>query len=638
MDRSAIATFEVDGLPSFDGTPRRFRPGVTSLADDAADRSLLLSALRTCLGTGVPPDEALVGATLRLTVDGSTSVRSVERRDGTVVADGEAYLDDSTVADEYAYLLGSTVADPSIGHADALRELLFGPTAVTEKAARLDRVRDEVAEINQRLATMASAESELPTLTERRASLADHCEGLADRLDDTMAELRRRREATPEAAPTPTDDALADVRRAREAFREVRRDVHDALETIESLCEERRSIREDRQALGQEPAESVRRLEARLADHRRERERLQRTIRQLGSVIELADGLLHDEGTSPVLDALADANCDGPADATAADDLVCWTCGSAIAPEQVHATKDTLEAVRAERIAEMNDLDAEIESLEREKADRSADRDRRGSLEQRREEVEAELAAKRDHLEELRHRRSALVETIDAFEETYRSRADSTESELLGLERTANRQALELHRTDTDWETLTERIHDVLDRLGTRAELVAERTRKTDRRSDLAFEIDRIEATVVDRFNAEIEALLETTDGLPIESIRIERGREDAVRVGDDAARPAPALTVHTVEAGTDEPVPFERAGERSRTVAAVLTRLAGYAVHDVSETVPFLLLDLPGPLAAGVTDDTLAHLGQYPDYLVVSSDHPLASVPVATADGLERG
>lgn len=639
MADDRIAVFDVEGVPPLDGTTVRVRPGVTVLGEGAPKRrSLLLQLLRIGLGSdgGDLPD--VVGgkdegtverATVRLKLAGASYERTVERADGEVAVTGPRFLADPELAELYAFVLDTSDGGGPITNEAVLRDVVFRPTAIEDHREQVEQLQDDIAAVNQRLATVDVSEADLSSLNDRRESLEGHVETIDDRLERKEADIEKLvgdGNGGPDAtAGLEIGDGEMD--HTREEIRDVRYEAQTAYEGLASLHAEHRSLRNELRHHSEGADESVEDHAAAVSDLRRERERLQRSIRTLQDVIDLASGLLDRDRSGELAEKLADAHGDGHGSVEASgDDLVCWLCGSTIEPGGVEDAVETLETIRSATMAEVDEVEAKLETRQRERNRERRTEDRRRELEGTIADVEAEIERRRETLRALRRRRASLIADVETFQEDLRS-LELEGRERLTLERDANRLTLEGHRAATNWEEVMERTIRLHEDLETRDALCAERDRKGARRDRLLAEIDRIEGEVVDRFNEEISAVLDAIDPNAIEDVRVERRTDGANRPDPDldrgpdrySDRARPELYVTPDAKTEDGGVPVDAVGGRRRDVAALVIRLAGYLVHDVEENVPFVLVEPPDGLADEAVARLIDYLSGVPEYLVVS-------------------
>lgn len=76
---------------------------------------------------------------------------------------------------------------------------------------------------------------------------------------------------------------------------------------------------------------------------------------------------------------------------------------------------------------------------------------------------------------------------------------------------------------------------------------------------------------------------------------------------------------IRQIEAGTADENTIDHLSESEREVVGLVIALAGYLVHDVHETVPFLLLDSLEALDSGRIGEFVEYFGDYADSLLVA-------------------
>jgi hypothetical protein len=157
--------------------------------------------------------------------------------------------------------------------------------------------------------------------------------------------------------------------------------------------------------------------------------------------------------------------------------------------------------------------------------------------------------------------------------------------------------------------TEIESIEALLDEAATlrdrRDELAAE---LTERRT----EIERVEREAVEAFNEHVAALLDVLAYDNLDRIWIER-----VEDGAD-----PRFELHVVRSTAGGAVyedTVDHLSESEREVTGLVFALAGYLVHDLHETVPFMLLDSLEAIDASRIAALVDYFADHAPYLVVA-------------------
>jgi len=117
----------------------------------------------------------------------------------------------------------------------------------------------------------------------------------------------------------------------------------------------------------------------------------------------------------------------------------------------------------------------------------------------------------------------------------------------------------------------------------------------------------------VEALNDHVETVLDALEYENLERIWLERVERDAT--GSE-------FELHVVRRtpeGTTYEDTVDHLSESEREVTGLVFALAGYLVHDLHETVPFMLLDSLEALDAERIAALVEYLEPYPDYLVVA-------------------
>lgn len=631
MARSEVALESVRvharNIGGIDRTTVDLSPGVTLLRGrNATHRSSFLQAVMAGLGSTRPSlkgdaDEGEV----TIDVDGETYSRTLTRRDGRVVFDGEPYLDDPTAADLFAFLLGDNEARSAVARGEDLREVIMRPIDVDAiEAAIGERARERDA-IDDRLADLEGIETELPRLESKRRSLRERLdekrteleevEDAIERADADLEESRERREEI--------DDAFETVRRARSELEDLRFERSTEEATVEELESERAELEADLEEF-EAPETDPDRIDDRIDDLRERKRDLDDTLGELRSVINFNEDMLADgdldigsvgvdggDGTeNDVTDALVDD----------ADRTVCWSCGSRVERTAIEETIERLRDLHGEKLSDRNELQTRIDDLSER---RSAVLDRTREIERTRDrlsDVATEIEGCRDRIDELDAAIAEKEAEIDRLETKARDAGGPDYDEVVGLHRDATELELEIEGIRTDLEDVDAEIDDVEAAIEERDRLEDEREDLTEELVDLRTRVDRIEADAVESFNEHMTAVLDILEYDNIERIWIERRERDDADGRRGTVRTESEL--HVVRS-TDEGASYQDSvahlSESERAVTGLVFALAGYLAHEVYEDIPFVLLDSLEVIDADRIARVVEYFQEYAEHLVVA-------------------
>ena len=185
------AELSVENVGGIDSTEIAFSPGVTSLTGrNATNRTSLLQALMATLGSD---HVSLKGDADRgevaLTLDGETYTRTLERRNGTVVFDGDPYLDDTEAAELFAFLLESNEPRQAVARDDDLCEVIMRPVDTAAIQAEIDPLEAEKRDLDDELDRLESLNSRLPELEAEKTRLEDPIENKRTELDEKEVKI-----------------------------------------------------------------------------------------------------------------------------------------------------------------------------------------------------------------------------------------------------------------------------------------------------------------------------------------------------------------------------------------------------------------------------------------------------------------
>jgi DNA repair exonuclease SbcCD ATPase subunit len=179
---------------------------------------------------------------------------------------------------------------------------------------------------------------------------------------------------------------------------------------------------------------------------------------------------------------------------------------------------------------------------------------------------------------------------------------------------------LRIERLESDLTEIDDEIANREAAIAERDDLTAERDEVTDRLTDLRTRVDRLEQEAVDAFNEHMSTVLDILEYDNLDRIWIER-RETEVREGRRKVTRT-RFDLHIIRSTADGSAyedTVEHLSESEREVTGLVFALAGYLVHDVSESMPFILLDSLEAIDSDRIARVVEYFSTHADYLVTA-------------------
>ncbi|MFB6207272.1 MAG: archaea-specific SMC-related protein [Haloglomus sp.] len=618
------ARIHVENVGGIDETDVAFSPGVTILAGrNATNRTSLLRALMAGLGSD---DVSIKGgadeATVELEIDDQTYTRRFIRRDGTVVSDGEPYLEDSTVADLFAFLLESNEARRAVREGRDLRDIIMRPIDTEEIQSEIDRLVEERNQLEAELEEIESLKGELPTLEEQRASIQDDIEAKREELEAKEAELE---EADADVEETreekeELEDRLSTLSTKRSDLEDVRYQLDTERETISSLKSQREDLEAELEDLPEAPMGEVDELDSRIDRLRAEKQSLESDLDELQSIISFNEEMLEDTADE-LLAAFQEDDEEALTEQLLDDDTTtCWTCGSDVEKAQIERTIEQLRSLSQEQFQEISDIEAELDELTEQRRELEETQRERERLENRLDRLETELQESRDEIERLQNRREELTDEIAEIEAAVEELEGKSYGDVLDLHKEANQLEYELGRLENDRDRVDDEIERIEDRLDEQDAIEAELEGITEEIESLRTKIDRIEQQAIEGFNDHMDAMLDLLGYENLERIWLERKEQEVRQDRREVHQPVFELhIIRSTPSNTTYEDTVSNLSESEREVTGLIFALAGYLAHDLHERVPFMLLDSLEAIDADRLAVLVDYLRDYSDYLVVA-------------------
>lgn len=611
---------EIKNIGGIDRTEVTLPPGVSILTgENATNRTSFLRALMAGLGSN---QASLKGdadqGSVTIEVGDKAYTRTLTRRDGTVVFDGEPYRDDSERGDLFAFLLESNEARRTIARSGDLREIMMRPVDTDRLDAEIESCKQRRQEIDDEIERLNKLEQELPEIeaerTQKQAEIEEAREELAsvqselENLDTEVEQSRSQKEAL--------EDAFERVREARSELEDLEFDLETERSTLSELNSERDKLRKTLDNT-EELTEGADQLTGRIRELRNRKQALDTTINELGGVISFNEEMLEEEG----LDVDPGTEDSSPIDGLTTDtEITCWTCGSEVSTSEIESTLDRLRTLRSDKLSERSEVQSEIQNCSEKRSELRKKRQKRERAERQLSDVESEIEMTQERIANLEERIEIQQSKIKELEAEAEEIKIEDHEETLELHRKSNELELRIERAESDRESLNAEIADREAAIDARDELKTERTELTDRLTELRSKIERLEADVVEGFNEHMETVLEILEYENLDRIWIE-SRQEEVREGRRKVTKTrfDLHIVRSTEDGTAYEDTVEHLSESEREVTGLVFALAGYLAHDVGEVIPFIILDS----LEAIDSQRIAHLIEYfqahADYVVAA-------------------
>lgn len=579
---SSSVEVSVQNIGGIDEAAVAFQPGVTVLTGpNATNRTSLLNAIRGALGGAAPTvkSDTDVG-TVRLVTDETEVDLTISDAESGVRVEGVPYTDDRILVEQFVSLLEDNPLRRAVAADGDLYDLLMAPVDTDHIEQQIADHRSELARLEERIESAEQAERRLPTLEQRQAELTDRREEIVAEIAEIQEEIDEY-EASKEAVEE-AEQLVEQVETQRTAAEAAADRVADREAELTRLRDELDEVEAELESLDV-PQEQLESVEAELEERTAERRAAEQRAADLQRIVEFNQDVLEDE-----FDQVATGD-DSPVDALDPEsrEVECWTCGSTVERSDIRRRLQTLEAVVEDRRETVRDLEARIDELESTRDDLRRRAERRDDLERRRERLQRKIAAQEESLSEARDEYEATQAEVERIETQIAETESLRDTDLLALHQELSDLEYERGQVDRDLEDLQAEV----DRADT---LAAERDQLVDQRDELREEIATLRSHVDDLERTAVEAINERMADFvgKLEYENIERVWVERLTTADGETESFDLHIVRTDEDGVAYEDTVETLSESERELVGLVLALAGYLVHDVAETVPFMLLD----------------------------------------------
>jgi DNA repair exonuclease SbcCD ATPase subunit len=535
-----------------------------------------------------------------------TARLELARRNGRSVATtAKQYTDEQGLCELFVALTEENPIRQAVLSGADLRDLLLRPVDTAEIDARIRELQQRKQDLDERLAELDELASHRPDLTARR-------ETLTAKLDDVESQLDDKRERIDEAEAALNADQ-ADAEELRD-YRDERRDLRARIETHEealaSLRAELDEVTTERENLaGENRTADLDVVEDELSSLHERKRRLTETITRLTSVVDLTAEYLEGGLDATELDA-TDVVADLDPDSRT---FTCWTCGTTVEQSDIEAQIETVRTVLQEKRNERDTVTERIQALTEQQRDLEAERDRLNELTDRKAEIESELARRTETRDDLVSQRRAVKSKIKRLAVGSAAGSDGRLADL--YDEVADLE-YERGRLATELDEVTAEIAEIDEALAERGDLRSERGSVATDLQDQRERIDRLERDLVTTFNETMERVLDTLEYDAVERVWLERRTEAD---GPETTAEFELHVVRTTPSGNVYDDTADTLSKSEREVIGLVVALAGYLVHDVHETVPFVVIDAVEMFDADRISGLVEHFADHATYVVAT-------------------
>lgn len=595
--------------------------GVSVLAGrNATSRTSFLQALMAGLGSkwATLKGDATEGR-VTLTIDEETYTRTLTRTDDGVVFDGNPYFDDPNVADLFAFLLENNEARRAVARGDNLRDIIMRPIDTDAIEAEIKATTQERDELNARIEELDRIKQKLPELETKHEDIKSELADAREKLEAKKTELNELDTGIERsrAQKQELEAAFERVRDARAELEDLRFDLETERSTIEQLESTHRELESTLEELD-ESGEKLDTLTNQIERLRKRKRSLDETINELGSIINFNRQMIDGEGIDFDDTSNSTVDDDPTAKLVVDTETTCWTCGSTVDTDQIENTLDRLQGLRSDKLDERNEVRSEIDNLADKQSSLQNQQSKRQRTERRIQEIETEIETAHSRVSELEAQVTDQETTVEELESVAESIEVNDHERTLELHREINEIELRIEQLESEITSINNKIADREAAVEEREELVTKRDDITSELADLRTRVDRIEQEAINEFNKHMSTVLNILAYDNLDRIWIEK-REVKTREGRQKIDRT-QFDLHIVRSAADgsayEDV-IEHLSESEREVTGLVFALAGYLVHDIGETVPFILLDSLEAIDSDRIARTIDYFSDHAEFLI---------------------
>ncbi|MEF8771084.1 archaea-specific SMC-related protein [Halodesulfurarchaeum sp.] len=534
-------------------------------------KTSFIHAVESALGIPVSITEGSDSGSVTLSGDGLDANVEITQTNGTPAITGTPILETKSAqakARLYACLDELNPIRQAIRTGENLESVLTRPLDLENIDERIGELKSERDQIDSEIAKAENSKNAIPQVKERIVTLESQIAEHKSRLEEL--------EAGEGEGVSDKRDELSQVRSKRNRLQSEINRLNRSIDRYKGKIEEYES---ELQSI------SVEDIDVDYGDIEAKKEELDE-IRSDIKVLEslfTANNLVLEENS---LGLISDVEHGLDTDA-----FQCWICGGETTRQEVESNITQLQEKLQVRRSKLNDIKGELNALETEYEQHQQQQKRKQVLEEDIQDLERELADKKQTLAD----RDATVADLETRINSLSADVDESVEEITDIESELKFRQTELEEAEEELEQHQRSAYQLDQLEDQREEIREELTELRDRKSS-------IKAEMRETFQETIQKIINDFE------------------TGFESARLTSNFKLVVARNGHE--ANLEALSEGELEILGFVAALAGYEAFDVSETVPFLLLD---GLEA-LSDDNLHQIVTYfenrAEYLLITA-HP---------------
>ena len=534
-------------------------------------KTSFIHGIEAALGMPVSVTEGTDEGTVNLKGDGLRADVEVIDTNGTTVVEGSPLLESEsakTKAELYACLGESNPIRKTVRAGENLETVLTRPLDLENIDQKIGELKSERDRIDTEISKAENSKNAIPQVKER-----------IERLETQIEEYKSQLE---ELEPADGENGT-DKREALSQTRSERNRLQSEVDRLERSIDRYADKIEDYEA--ELETISVEEIDVEYQDieaKKAELDEIRSDIKVLESLFT-ANNLILEENSLELISAVDHG--------LETDSFSCWICGEETTRDAVEANIQELQEALQVHRSKLTENKSELNEMETKYEQQQQQKKRKSVLEEDIQELSRGLEEKKERLADRK-------ETIDSLEdriESLREAVDESVEEITDIESELKFRQSELEEATDELEKHQRSAYQ-LDQLQERRTSIAEEL------NDLRDRKAAVKQSMRDTFHETMQEIV------------------DAFDTGFESARLTANFDLVVAREGREAELQALSEGELE--ILGFVAALAGYEAFDVSETVPFLLLDGLEALSDENLHNLVTYFEDRAEYLVVTA-HP---------------
>lgn len=643
MNSDAIEV-EVKNVGGIESDSIIIERGVTILSgENATNRTSLIKSIKAGLGSDDPPIRSGTNSGyVNIKIDDEKYERTVTATQNGFYWDGDGVVEDIEPLQLFSFLLEDNEVRQAVAGGENLYDVVMRPVDTTEIERKIDNLKERRAQISEEDSKLSDKKKEVTRLENANADKKERINELEKELEKIKYKLNSVNKRDIKSGK------VSKSKKFNQELKKKNKKINNLKDKI-SYLKERISMREDRMnELYPSTGDNTKELNKKLSEINDEIEQLERRLslleedkRNLSPLRRFLSQITKEQGSLSQINKVVEKHSSTDTSGISSTDERCLTdalvkpdtlsqcilCGGKIEDGQYEQLFVEVNNIISNIRSKIDDIESKISQL---RSDKSNINDKINTIKSNQNEIKTinnTISELKDDLKEHEHEleqakadQRKIKKEIDDLERETIEESEDKISELRSLESEKTEIEIEMQNLENSIESNQCEINSLEEDIDEIEDLIETKPKIDDRLDELRGKVGSIESSIVERFNKQMEEIIESLSYEGIERIWIEKKQKEVREGRKKIEKPFFNLNIVREINGKTTTDVVTNLSESEREVTGMVLALTGYIVHDVTAEFPMVMIDSVEMIDATRLEALLEYIDKHVKYLIVAA------------------